>query len=83
MNKTMTLCAVLAAMMLAGCQCPMKKMCCGEQITYIKESMGVKPTLFANLGETFSVPDGMAIDANGNVVRFRTTSILKSTAPRS
>lgn len=68
MKKTMTVCAVLTAIMLAGCQCPMKKMCCSSSITYVKESMGVKPTLFADLGETFSVPDGMAIDAKGNAV---------------
>ncbi|HKL23080.1 MAG TPA: hypothetical protein VJ904_14835, partial [Tichowtungia sp.] len=68
MKKTMTVCAMLAAIMLAGCRCPMKKICCGEQITYLKESMGVKPTLFADLGPTFSVPDGMAIDVNGNAV---------------
>jgi sugar lactone lactonase YvrE len=54
--------------MVTGCCCPMKKMCCGNSITYVKDTMQVMPTLFANLGETFSVPDGMAIDADNNVV---------------
>ena len=69
MKKAMIIgAAAVAAVMMAGCQCPMKSMCCGDEVTFIKESMGVKPTLFANLGETFTVPDGMAIDANGNMV---------------
>ncbi len=39
-----------------------------DNVTFKKEVMGVKPELFASLGETFSVPDGLAVDANGNIV---------------
>jgi sugar lactone lactonase YvrE len=60
--------AAIAVLLMAGCQCPMKKVCCGDTITFIKETLGVKPELFVTLDETFSVPDGLAIDANGNVV---------------
>jgi len=42
--------------------------CINDTVTYEKEIMGVKPELFINLGDTYSVPDGMAEDANGNVV---------------
>jgi sugar lactone lactonase YvrE len=35
---------------------------------FVKEKMNVEPTLFADLGETFSVPDGMAADTAGNIV---------------
>lgn len=67
-NLMLILPAAVAAMLVAGCQCPMKKMCCGSQIKFIKETMNVKPELFADLGETFSVPDGLAVDANNNIV---------------
>ena len=70
MKTILTISAAAAAfMMVTGCQCPMKKMCCkGDQISFVKETMNVKPALFADLGETFSVPDGLAIDANNNIV---------------
>lgn len=68
MKKMMILTAAVAAMLVSGCSCPMKKICCGSEIKFIKETMNVKPELFADLGETFSVPDGLAIDANNNIV---------------
>ena len=42
--------------------------CCSQNSQFVKEQIGVTPTLFADLGETFSVPDGMALDANNNIV---------------
>lgn len=55
--------AVVAAVVMTGC-CTTQK----NSMTYLKDTLEMKPTLFANLGDSFSVPDGMAIDVNGNVV---------------
>jgi len=38
-----------------------------QEIKINNESKQVKPTLFADLGETCSTPDGMAIDSAGNL----------------
>ncbi|MES2763222.1 MAG: hypothetical protein V4677_13500 [Bacteroidota bacterium] len=39
-----------------------------QEITYdIGTSRVIKPTLFADLGETCTTPDGMALDKNGNL----------------
>ena len=39
----------------------------GNAITLNKESKRIRPTLFADLGETCPTPDGMAIDNAGNL----------------
>jgi len=36
--------------------------------TFKKKTLGVVPSLYSNLGDTFTVPDGMALDSNNNVV---------------
>lgn len=36
--------------------------------TFKKESLEVKPSMFSNLGDTFTVPDGLALDAQNNIV---------------
>ena len=56
-----------AAALLTGCSsiCPFTG---PQETTYVKEVLDVKPTLFSNLGETFSVPDGLALDANNKLV---------------
>lgn len=66
MKKTLVLAlGATAIAVISGCKCP----CYGPKETkYIKNIVGVKPTLFANLGETFSVPDGLEIDSNNNLV---------------
>lgn len=51
---------IAIAIMLSGC--------CTQGVRFEKATMGVRPSLFADLGETFSVPDGMALDADNNVV---------------
>jgi sugar lactone lactonase YvrE len=61
MNKILISSVVLMSLTLAGCVTASKT-------EFVKDSMEVKPTLFADLGETFSVPDGLAIDAEGNIV---------------
>ncbi|PTT01410.1 hypothetical protein DBR27_11955, partial [Flavobacterium sp. HMWF030] len=38
-----------------------------QEITYVETSKRIKPTLFANLGESCQTPDGMALDKNGNL----------------
>ncbi|UUW10845.1 hypothetical protein NLG42_08515 [Flavobacterium plurextorum] len=38
-----------------------------QEITYSKTSKVIKPTLFADLGETCQTPDGMALDKKGNL----------------
>lgn len=38
-----------------------------QEITYSKSSKVIKPTLFADLGETCQTPDGMALDKKGNL----------------
>ena len=38
-----------------------------HEITYLETSKRIKPTLFADLGETCQTPDGMALDKNGNL----------------
>lgn len=38
-----------------------------QEITYNKTSKLIKPTLFADLGETCQTPDGMALDKKGNL----------------
>jgi sugar lactone lactonase YvrE len=39
-----------------------------QEITYIEDSSSlIKPTLFADLGETNTTPDGLAIDKNGDL----------------
>lgn len=53
--------AAATVVLVTGC-------CTTSETTYVKDTLELKPTLFSNLGETFSVPDGMAIDVNGNVV---------------
>jgi sugar lactone lactonase YvrE len=53
---------------VTGCTCPMQKFCSKPSVTYVKETMGVKPMLFADLGDSFTVPDGLAVDANGHIV---------------
>lgn len=67
---------LLAGVIITSCCAESKTSCSADKgcgcksapITFIKDTMGVKPTLFADLGETFSVPDGLAIDANNNIV---------------
>ena len=39
----------------------------GQEIKVNNESKQIKPSLFVNLGETCSTPDGMAIDKAGNL----------------
>ncbi|UDQ98206.1 SMP-30/gluconolactonase/LRE family protein [Lentisphaerota bacterium WC36G] len=58
--------ALSALFVTTGCQCPFKSD--NSEVTFKKEIIGVKPELFIDLGETFSVPDGLAVDANGNIV---------------
>jgi len=50
-----------AAALVTGCSsvCPFAA---DKETTYVKEIVGVKPTLFADLGVTFPVPDGLAIN---------------------
>lgn len=70
-NNLMSGGAALAAVVLvSGCTtCPMRKMSGEKPVTFVKETMQVKPTLFANLGDSFSVPDGLAINpVTGRVV---------------
>ena len=38
-----------------------------QEISYSAVSKSVKPTLFANLGESCTTPDGMALDKKGNL----------------
>lgn len=38
-----------------------------QEITYSEVSRTIKPTLFADLGETCQTPDGMALDKKGNL----------------
>ncbi|MFH7012644.1 hypothetical protein ACHRV5_12280 [Flavobacterium sp. FlaQc-52] len=38
-----------------------------QRILYSETSKVIKPTLFADLGETCTTPDGMALDKNGNL----------------
>lgn len=38
-----------------------------QEIVYSKNSKQIKPTLFADLGETCQTPDGMALDKKGNL----------------
>lgn len=38
-----------------------------QEITYLETSKRIKPTLFADLGETCQTPDGMALDKKGNL----------------
>jgi sugar lactone lactonase YvrE len=38
-----------------------------QEIVYSKTSKLIKPTLFADLGETCQTPDGMALDKKGNL----------------
>lgn len=38
-----------------------------QEISYNETSKLIKPTLFADLGETCQTPDGMALDKNGNL----------------
>jgi DNA-binding beta-propeller fold protein YncE len=38
-----------------------------QEITYSEVSRTIKPTLFADLGETYQTPDGMALDKKGNL----------------
>lgn len=38
-----------------------------QEINYSETSKLIKPTLFADLGETCQTPDGMALDKNGNL----------------
>ncbi|MFH7000270.1 hypothetical protein ACHRVZ_20315 [Flavobacterium sp. FlaQc-57] len=38
-----------------------------QEITYLEISKRIKPTLFADLGETCQTPDGMALDKKGNL----------------
>ncbi len=65
MKKMIMLGAAATIMMMTGC----KTTCPENSVTYVKEYAGQKPTLFANLGDSFTVPDGMAINpVNGNVV---------------
>ena len=66
-SKLFVATAALSALIAStGCQCSSKVN--EDAVTYKKEVMGVKPKLFADLGHTFSVPDGLAVDCNGNIV---------------
>ncbi|WP_121326683.1 hypothetical protein [Flavobacterium sp. 81] len=38
-----------------------------QEIKYSETSKVIKPTLFADLGETCQTPDGMALDKKGNL----------------
>lgn len=38
-----------------------------QDIVYNNQSKNIKPTLFANLGETCTTPDGMALDSKGHL----------------
>lgn len=52
--------AAIAVMTVAGCAT--------QPVTFEKDTLEIKPTLFSNPGESFSVMDGMDIDANNNIV---------------
>jgi len=55
MKKTVSLTLAAATIaVLSGCSsvCPFAG---SQETTYVKEIVGVKPTLFADLGETFSI----------------------------
>ena len=63
MNKTLTTLALgLAVAAVAGCA--------SNRLPNPTEKFyaGVKPSLFVNLGETITVPDGMSIDKNGDII---------------
>ena len=38
-----------------------------QEIAYSETSKRIRPTLFADLGETCTTPDGMALDKKGNL----------------
>lgn len=46
-----------------------------QEIKYIETSKLIKPTLFADLGETCQTPDGMALDKKGNLYVSITNAI--------
>ena len=46
-----------------------------QEIKYNETSKVIKPTLFADLGETCQTPDGMALDKKGNLFLSITNAI--------
>jgi sugar lactone lactonase YvrE len=66
MKKSFVLILGTAIALSSGCRsiCP----CSMPQTKFIKPQMEIKPQLFANLGRSFSVPDGLAIDSNNSLV---------------
>ncbi len=53
-----------------------------QEIKYNENEKVIKPTLFADLGETCTTPDGMALDKKGNLYLsvLNTTSFEKNGA---
>ena len=58
--KFLTVAAAATALLATGCK--------SGEATFVKETMNLKPSLFASLDSTFSVPDGLAVDGNNNLV---------------
>ncbi len=62
LRKVLIISAV--ASILGACTCPRDK--AGKKLTIVPDA-NLKPELFSDLGEGFTVPDGLALDKNNNL----------------